>query len=62
MLVVAVWISVLMCAKHQGSKWNISVLKNLLKIGFEFRFQRGNISCGAMFGGMKNTLLISSAV
>ena len=49
MLVPAVWIPVWMCAKQQGCEWNISVLKKSLKIGFEFRFQRVNTSCGAMF-------------
>ena len=62
MLVVSVWISVWMCTKHQGSKWNNSVLKKLLKIGFEFRFQRVNTSSGAMFGITKNTLSVSLAV
>ena len=62
MLVVAVWIPVWMYAKRQSCEWNISVLKYSLKIGFEFRFQRVNTSCGAMFGIPKNTLLLGSAV
>ena len=33
----AVWIPVWMYAKWQGCEWNISVLKNSLKIGFEFK-------------------------
>ena len=61
-LVVAVWIPVWMYVKRQGCEWNISVLKISLKIEFEFRFQRINTSCGAMFGILKNTLLVSSAV
>ena len=39
MLVLAVYILVWMYAKQQGCEWNIFVLKNSLKIGFEFRFQ-----------------------
>ena len=62
MLVVPVWIRVWMCAKRQDCEWNISVLKNSLKIGFEFRFQIVKTSCGAMFGITKNMLLVSSAV
>ena len=37
MLVIAVWYYVWICAKQQGCEWNISVLKNSLKIGFEFK-------------------------
>ena len=33
-LMVAVWIPGWMCAKGQGCKWNISVLKNSLKTAF----------------------------
>ena len=39
MLLIAVWIPVWMCAKRQGCEWNISVLKNSLKIGFELKSQ-----------------------
>ena len=42
MLVLAVWIPVWMYAKRQSCEWNISVLKNSLKIGFESRFQTVN--------------------
>ena len=61
-LVCAVWKPVWMYAKQQDCEWNISVFKNSLKIGFEFRFQTVNTSCGAMFEIMKNTLMICSAV
>ena len=43
MLVIAVWIPVWMCAKRQGCEWNISVLKNSLKIGFEFKESRPHV-------------------
>ena len=55
MLVLAVYIPVLMYAKWQGCEWNIFVLKNSLKIGFEFRFQTVNTSCWAKFGITENT-------
>ena len=61
-LVCVVWIPVWVYAKQQGCEWNISVLKNSLKIGFEFRFQRVNTSCGAMFGILKNTILVIAFV
>ena len=32
-----------MCAKSQGCEWNISVLKNSLKIGFEFKESRSHV-------------------
>ena len=43
MFVIAVWIPVWMCAKQQGCEWNISVLKNSLKIGFEFKESRPHV-------------------
>ena len=43
MLVIAVWISVWMCAKRQSYEWNISVLKDSLKIGFEFKESRPHV-------------------
>ena len=43
MLMIAVWISVWMCAKRQGCEWNISVLKTSLKIGFEFKESRPHV-------------------